>query len=63
MKTDSYCTSCGALIPHGEGHYDTPHGLYCLRCGCRLPIPRGTKVIVEIQDPDGRLARSGKERS
>ncbi len=33
-----HCTSCGASIRPGAGHYSTPHGLFCISCGLRFPI-------------------------
>lgn len=61
MKTDSRCATRGTPITPGAGHYDTPAGLYCLKCGIRIPIPAGVRVIVEIQDPEGTLNRYSKE--
>ncbi len=52
MTTPAFaCSSCGSPIPPGEGHYSTPHGLFCLSCGLRLPIPPGARVTVTIVDP------------
>lgn len=61
--TPSICSTCGAQILPGTGHYSTPSGLYCLRCGVKLPIPSGVRVNITITDPDGRLNRSGNKEA
>jgi len=63
ISSTTCCFSCGTALPEGEGHYSTPSGLFCLACGLKLPIPSGTKVIITIDDPTGRLEKYGKERS
>ena len=50
--TSSTCRSCGASIPPGTGHYDTPHGLFCVSCGLRIPIIPTARVTVTVTDPE-----------
>ncbi|GEM_PF-6627172 len=50
--TPSFCTTCGASIPPGTGHYSTPHGLFCVSCGLRIPIIPNIITVIPGQDQD-----------
>lgn len=56
------CSTCGAQIGEGEGHYSTPSGLFCLQCGVSLPIPSGARVTITVTDPE-RFEKNSRRHS
>lgn len=53
-----HCSTCGHEIRDGEGHYDSPDGLFCARCGLPFPLgAAGCGVQVAVNEKYGKEER------